>query len=275
MSDPGATLLTREALLHHRREVLGIPPRRLAGLGAVSLVGLAGTWWLRGRVAALESVPQVMLTAGAILVAVPVATLALGFVAVSHTRRDAMRCPHCAKNLLFDVTLATQRCGWCGERIVQDELPSDGTSRKPTTLPTRPELAQAPNRGWAEANRFGLVLIVVLFAGILGFMPVADWMDQHVEPAWAHLTLGVLGLTFFGLLASAAAWQLRSAARRLGLHCPACQSSLLLQRRGNLAIATGRCPCCGAAVATEACPLTCRPATPDQVSFAPRKCSLA
>lgn len=250
MSSPAAPFLSRADLLR-RREGLGFSPRRLAALGGVFLGGLAATLWLRGRLAEAEADFQMLALAAGALVAVPVAVVALGFVAVRDHRHSQPVCPHCAREIWFDLALATHRCGWCGERVIQDELPAGRAVSPSVPLPPRPELAQRLNRAWAEANRFGLVLIVALFGGIVGFLPFADWMERHAVPIWGHVTLGVLLLAFLGLLAGAAAWQLRRAAHRLGLYCPACRASLLLERRGNLAIATGRCPCCGAAVAAE------------------------
>lgn len=248
MNSCDAKLFTREGLLRHRREVLGFSPRRLALLAGVFILGLAVTLWGRSRVAEIEDQSRVLAIAAGLLVALPIGVIALGFLAVRHGKRTILRCPLCAKEVLLDVTLATHRCGWCGEQIVSDALPESEASEPDYALTTRAEFAQNLKLVWSEVNRFGLVLVVVFFGGLLGFMPVASWMDKRELPAWAHTSVGSLFFLFFAIVIAAGVWQSRRAARRHRLHCPSCRESLLLQRRANLAVATGRCPCCGAAV---------------------------
>ena len=251
MTPPATILFSRAELLRRRAELFGVSKGRIALLAVGASAGLAMTLWLKKHLEHAEDAHQILTLAAAGLVAVLIVLIAMVILAARDQRRKRVLCPRCAKAVLFDVTLATHRCGWCGEPMVTEAPPVATAGSAPSGLPTRVEFAQNFRLALGEGNRLGAAMVLLLFSGLVGFIPVADWADRHELPAWGQVGLGGLLLLSFALPSAGLCWHLKRAAERHRLRCPGCRCSLLLERRANLAVATGRCPVCGVAVLRE------------------------
>jgi predicted RNA-binding Zn-ribbon protein involved in translation (DUF1610 family) len=248
MTPPTTILFSRAELLRRRAALFGLGKGRIALLALGAGAGLAVALWFKNYLEHTENATQVLTITATGLPLVPVVLVVLGILAARDLRRKRVLCPCCGKEVLFDVTLATHRCGWCGEPIVSEPPPLAIAAGDPSLLPTRAEFAQNFRLAVGEGNRLGVALVLFLFGGLAGFIPVVDWADKRELPAWGHASLGGLLLLSFGLPIAGLFWHLKQASGRHHLRCPACERSLLLERRANLAVATGRCPVCGAAV---------------------------
>ncbi len=252
MTSPPANGFSREELLRRRSELLGLSKGRIALILVGGIAGLAATLWCKHLVEQAEDVGRLVTLALTGLFVPVLAIVVLLIFAARDIRRKRVLCPRCGEQVLFDLTLATHRCGWCGEQIVSGPLPPGPAAEDAALLPTRAEFAQdvrLANRVVSLAVGLGLAAMI---PGIIILMAVGNWYDVHRAGQVPAAVSWILILVMAGFPAVSLVLGFRQAAHRYHLHCPRCKGSLLVERRANLAATTGRCPACGAAVLRDA-----------------------
>jgi ribosomal protein L37AE/L43A len=242
---PAEPPLDRDDLLRRHKVLLGTTARRLGALLLVLGVGVGAGCWIGCLLSGAEALAHVVFAASSLSLGLTVVTGIATIWRARDERAAEPLCPGCSGLLALDFALASGLCSACGTQITPNQ---PAPPARPTELPSRADLAQRFRTVRRQMGRCLAVAAALVIGGLVVWGQCIDAVGASLHGTIWQATLLPASLLLGGGWALASQYHL---ARRHGLTCPACAANLLIERRANLAIATGRCPCCGAVVVRE------------------------